>query len=183
MNDDVAQSNNEDRSPLSANAVIDRLKEVLHCENDAKLADKLPTTRSNIAKWRRRNSVPYEFVTKIAIVTGTSIDYLLTGSSTNAHFVEYEQIDYELIREIVKRLAEIGRIQSPVSGEDPASLASSVAKSIARSYNKAFEIRNTLVSQKNFSNNDAKIAATLAAVALVPEANEPAAKHADDGPQ
>lgn len=63
----------------SASAALDRLKDKLSVTRDAQLAAHLAVAGTNIAKWRRRNSVPYELILGACATGGIDLDWILIG--------------------------------------------------------------------------------------------------------
>lgn len=68
-----------DPADISANAVLDRLKERLPAASDKQLAVLMEAHRDNVQKWRRRNSVPYDKVVAVCVRNGVDLDWILTG--------------------------------------------------------------------------------------------------------
>lgn len=64
----------------TADAILDRMREVLGVANDSELARVLGTTRMNVHKWRRRDTRPYPICLQMADDHGVSLDWLLTGA-------------------------------------------------------------------------------------------------------
>lgn len=64
---------------IDANAVIDRMREVLEVSTDIALCAALNRGSTVAASWRHRNSVPYDDVTGIALRKGVSLDWLVLG--------------------------------------------------------------------------------------------------------
>lgn len=68
-----------------AGKVIDRAKDVLNLEQDQELASLLNVSRSTIAAWRRRNSIPAKYLTEIMVLGTVSLNWLLTGIGDRMH--------------------------------------------------------------------------------------------------
>lgn len=64
---------------MNANDVIDRAKEAMGIEHDQDLATKLSVSRSTVAAWRRRGSIPTKYLSEMMIEGTVSLDWLLTG--------------------------------------------------------------------------------------------------------
>lgn len=64
---------------MNANDIIDRAKEVMNLEQDQELAERLAVSRSTIAAWRRRGSVPAKYLSEMMVEGTVSLDWLLTG--------------------------------------------------------------------------------------------------------
>jgi hypothetical protein len=62
-----------------ANAVLNRLRVVLGCENDTDLAAALETVKTTVSSWRTRNSVPYEVCMKVHREKGVDLAFLMFG--------------------------------------------------------------------------------------------------------
>lgn len=63
----------------SASAVLDRLKEKLSIASDSRLAIRLGGCRTNVPKWRHRNSVPYAHILRVCAEEGIDADWILIG--------------------------------------------------------------------------------------------------------
>lgn len=79
-NERETMSENE-RETIDAEAIVDRFRDLLNCETDTALGEKLGLTQSTISNWRRRNSVPLDYIVDISRRTGRTIDYLIFGDS------------------------------------------------------------------------------------------------------
>lgn len=66
-------------SELNANAVIDRLQEVLEISTDIALGEYFGHANSTVSGWRNRKKVPYEECVILAKRKGVSLDWLLLG--------------------------------------------------------------------------------------------------------
>ncbi len=64
---------------MDVNGIIDRAKEALNIEQDQELATKLSVSKSTIAAWRRRGSIPAKYLSEMMIKGTISLDWLLTG--------------------------------------------------------------------------------------------------------
>lgn len=64
---------------MNANEVIDRVKDAMNIEQDQELASRLSVSRSTIAAWRRRGSIPAKYLSEMMIEGTISLDWLLTG--------------------------------------------------------------------------------------------------------
>ncbi|NTJ42578.1 bacteriophage CI repressor [Agrobacterium larrymoorei] len=62
-----------------ANAVIDRAKSLWALKQDQELADMLEVSRTTLASWKRRNSIPTKYLFKMIWGLDTTMDWLLTG--------------------------------------------------------------------------------------------------------
>lgn len=65
---------------MDVNGIIDRAKEALNLEQDQELAVRLNVSRSAIAAWRRRGSIPAKYLSEMMIKGTVSLDWLLTGN-------------------------------------------------------------------------------------------------------
>lgn len=61
--------------------VLDRLKCHFEAEDDAALSHKLGFSRGLVSNWRKRNTMAYHHVIKIALREGISLDFLFTEDS------------------------------------------------------------------------------------------------------
>jgi len=68
-----------DPPPHSADAVVDRLRDVLELDSDAQLGRALGLRESAPGNWRARGSVPYSHCVEVAAQRGVSLDWLLLG--------------------------------------------------------------------------------------------------------
>lgn len=66
-------------SAIDANAVIDRMRQLLDVATDVALCAALDRGTSQVSTWRRRNSVPYAECVDLSVRTGASLDWLLLG--------------------------------------------------------------------------------------------------------
>lgn len=64
---------------LSADEIMDRLKEALEAPSDGALAKRLGVGRMTVSNWRRRDSRPYPFCIEVALREDVSLDWLLLG--------------------------------------------------------------------------------------------------------
>lgn len=64
---------------MNVTEVIKRAKKIHGFKSDKDLADHLSTSRSNIASWKRRGSIPSKYLFKITEFTGVSTDWLVNG--------------------------------------------------------------------------------------------------------
>ncbi|MFM2477339.1 helix-turn-helix domain-containing protein [Celerinatantimonas sp. MCCC 1A17872] len=64
---------------MSAVDVLDRLSSVLGTKTSHELASALGCSPQAVSGWRSRNKVPYSNCVDIAVRTGISLDWLLTG--------------------------------------------------------------------------------------------------------
>ncbi len=62
-------------------AILDRAKQVLKIEHDQRLAKLLGVSRTTLASWKRRNSIPAKHLAEVMLYSGDGIsfDWLLTG--------------------------------------------------------------------------------------------------------
>ena len=70
---------------LAAGAVYDRLKEAMGLTSGADLAWRMGVSPQSLGNKKRRNSVPYREAIFVAEKTGSSLEYLLTGTGTLTH--------------------------------------------------------------------------------------------------
>jgi hypothetical protein len=83
---------------LSARAVVARLKRTCDVKTDEALARRLEVSKTTIAVWKKRNSVPYKACVKIAFEERTELDWLITGRPRKPYPGLFESnIDWEII--------------------------------------------------------------------------------------
>jgi hypothetical protein len=145
-----------------ADAVIERMKKVAECDTDASLATVINTSRSNIAKWRKRNSVPYMEVFKFSVQYKTSVDYLLTGQRSGHEFLTIKVIDDKILSILLKQLF-MKSLLSPPKGFEPNDYAKWLARRIASRYNDVEELIEKLQVSMKMNRRDAEEAAIVAA--------------------
>jgi hypothetical protein len=63
----------------SANAVINRIQNIMQFNSDSDMWLKLEINRATLGNWRLRDSVPYSLCVIISESEGVSLDWLLTG--------------------------------------------------------------------------------------------------------
>lgn len=63
----------------SAESVLSRIAKAADVSKDAEIAKALGVSRSTVATWRARGTVPYEATVEFAERKGLSLDWLLTG--------------------------------------------------------------------------------------------------------
>ena len=71
--------------PHSADAVVERMRDVMGVANDAQLGRALGLRESAPGNWRARNSVPYRQCVEIAADRGVSLDWLLLGRGARGY--------------------------------------------------------------------------------------------------
>lgn len=67
---------------IDAQAIIDRLKAASGVTTDAALARELGITRGSVSLWKKHNAVPLHHAVAISERYGVSIDWIVTGIST-----------------------------------------------------------------------------------------------------
>ncbi|PWB83094.1 MAG: hypothetical protein C3F11_08350 [Methylocystaceae bacterium] len=152
----------EQAASAPADAVIERMKKVAECDTDASLATAINTSRSNIAKWRKRNSVPYMEVFKFSVKYKTSVDYLLTGQRLGHEFLTIKVIDDNILSILLKQLFAKSLLFHP-KGFEPNDYAKWLARRIASRYNDVEELIEKLQTSMKMSRRDAEEAAIVAA--------------------
>jgi len=90
-------------SPIDAAAVIARMKSAARVSRDEDLARELGLSRSAIANWRHRNSIPIEPLAAFAAARNVSLDSLVTGMSAWGGLI-YTGVPVD----------EVGRIVGPI---------------------------------------------------------------------
>lgn len=93
-------------------AVLKRLYDKLGIRKDIEFCKKCNITQNTVAGWRHRDTIPYEFLKKIAAQENISFIYLLTGQDastlTNAvNMDEREEDILRLFRELRKEEKEL----------------------------------------------------------------------------
>jgi transcriptional regulator with XRE-family HTH domain len=68
----------EDRS-FDAEAVIERAKQLHGFKQDQQLAEFMQLSRTNLASWKRRNSIPAKYLFALVAGTEATVDWLVTG--------------------------------------------------------------------------------------------------------
>lgn len=59
--------------------ILERMRLLMECENDAQLARALEIPQTTISSWKRKDIVPYEACVKIAEIKGVSTDIMFFG--------------------------------------------------------------------------------------------------------
>ncbi|MGX9522474.1 helix-turn-helix domain-containing protein [Vibrio mediterranei] len=73
----VARSNPHVKM-ASVDLILDRLKCHFEAQDDAALSKKLGFSRGLVSNWRKRNTMAYRYVIKIALHEGLSLDFLFS---------------------------------------------------------------------------------------------------------
>lgn len=66
---------------INATEVIDRVKLALSLKTDLDAAKFFEVSNKTVSSWRRRNSIPLEFLLQACAATGEKIDYFLFGEA------------------------------------------------------------------------------------------------------
>lgn len=68
--------------------ILSRAKSALSIDQDQELAEWLHVSRTTIASWRRRKSIPVKYLTRIMADGSVSFDWLMTGKGYPSGYVE-----------------------------------------------------------------------------------------------
>lgn len=79
----------------TADAVLDRLCQLVKANDDSEAARKLGVSRSTFGSWRTRESIPYAMCVNIADECGISLDWLFAGKGPQFRAVETRQDQVE----------------------------------------------------------------------------------------
>lgn len=107
---------------LRADEVVDRMRQSLRLETDVQLAEALDVSKTTIASWRARNSIPYEECVRVAVWGMSDLYWLLTGQEygTLKPGLWEGTIDPELLAVVLyDELIELG-VTSVAEGPDKA---------------------------------------------------------------
>lgn len=74
---------------MDVNGIIERAKKALELQQDQELADYLGVSRSTIAAWKRRGSIPAKYLSDMLGGGTISLDWLVSGSGTVKTVGEY----------------------------------------------------------------------------------------------
>ncbi|WP_026598399.1 helix-turn-helix domain-containing protein [Methylosinus sp. sav-2] len=141
------------------------MKKVAECPTDAGLAAAINTSRSNIAKWKKRNSVPYAEISKFSAQFMTPVDYLITGNQAGKHRVATSVLNDRVLAILLKDFFAKSLLFVPKE-RDPSDYAKWLARKIARHYNDIEDIVQKLEAGLKMSRRDAEEAAIVAAEAI-----------------
>lgn len=80
----------------NGNEIVDRMREATGGETDAALANFLSVPRGTVASWRRRDTVPVEYLMKVCDLCAVTVDWLLTGQGDKTR-ARSDQIDLDIL--------------------------------------------------------------------------------------
>ncbi|CAG9001441.1 MAG: hypothetical protein CENE_03461 [Candidatus Celerinatantimonas neptuna] len=90
----------------SATDVLARLTIILGTKTSHELADALGCSPQTVSGWRSRNKVPYSYCVDVAVRTGVSLDWLLTGlgpvrrlAEVSAEYISNQESDIQQLQE------------------------------------------------------------------------------------
>ena len=111
------------------------MKEVANCKSDADLSKLFGISRSNISKWKKRNSVPYEQVQRVAVLSNANLSYLLTGEQYGTEFRTISVIDTKTLKLALRAIYFPTLLVMPPGQTNVDEYIDRSAKSISRRYN------------------------------------------------
>jgi DNA-binding transcriptional regulator YiaG len=142
---------------LSADAVLERMKEVAKLKSDSELANWLHISRSAISKWRKRNAVPYAEAVMLALLNHSSLDYILTGRNPDSE-PQRQQLDRAIIRAALLNLYAMQTFE-PRGADEPLDQIQLMAQGIALQYERGEAMMRKLAEVDGLSLEDARKAA------------------------
>lgn len=74
----------------SANEILDKIIGIKGLKNDAALARQFKVKSNTVTNWRKRNSVPYDYIVPLCEEEGWSLNWLLTGQ-IETKYIETDQ--------------------------------------------------------------------------------------------
>jgi hypothetical protein len=89
------------------------MREITRSKTNSDLAAYLGISKSTVANWIRRDTVPYEEVVKIAIHTGASVLYILFGEGSQHANSTLAAPDEEIMRATLGALTRLRMIAVP----------------------------------------------------------------------
>jgi len=82
-----------EKSKINIKDIIVRLKDALNVDTDSELSGLLGITKRNIAAWKQRNSIDYQFMLEFAAMSNINIDWLFFGKDNQIHSKKDKQKD------------------------------------------------------------------------------------------
>lgn len=96
---------------LSIDELLEAVKEIAGVSRDSELANLLGIRQSMISMWRKRGTIPYEFLLHFCEQRNIDMVWLLTGEGPRYRGESQpspsRQIDLELMREVIETVEEV----------------------------------------------------------------------------
>jgi len=73
----------KDRNLRDLNQIINRLKDFFQLKNETEVAKLLNVEQNTLSSWKKRDKIPYERLDEIALQNKISIEWILSGDSTD----------------------------------------------------------------------------------------------------
>jgi hypothetical protein len=151
----------------SASSIIERMKEVSNCASDAELSKMFNVSRSNISKWRKRNSVPYEQVQRIAVLSNGNLSYILTGKKSGTEFRTLSVIDVNTLKLVLRAIYFPTMLVMPPGQQNVNDYIDRLAKSISRRYNEIENAAADIMKATGLDEHRARAVAMKAAASIL----------------
>lgn len=108
--------------------VIDRMKEACGAATDHDLASFLGVPRATVASWKRRGSIPQDYVLAFAAKCGVSLDWIIRGEGNAKKGFVLPDIDHAILAVAIERAFAVKESSEEYKDASLAQLASLVVQ-------------------------------------------------------